>query len=86
MKIIYFSLDYTPHDQRFLTALAGSTHEVHYVRLQRGKGATVRRHGAARPARNQCQRLSHGGVSVRAWARAGWSVLPEAVRGHCVQT
>jgi hypothetical protein len=36
MKIIYFSLDYSPHDHRFLAALAETEHEVHYVRLQRG--------------------------------------------------
>ena len=40
MKIIYFSLDYTTHDQRFLTALAASEHEVYYVRLQRGSRQT----------------------------------------------
>jgi glycosyltransferase involved in cell wall biosynthesis len=37
MKIIFFSLDYTPHDHRFLVALAETEHEVYYVRLQRGK-------------------------------------------------
>lgn len=36
MRIIYFSLDYTPHDYRFLSALSESEHEVFYVRLQRG--------------------------------------------------
>lgn len=36
MKIIYFSLDYGPHDHRFLSALANTEHEVFYVRLQRG--------------------------------------------------
>jgi glycosyltransferase involved in cell wall biosynthesis len=36
MKIIYFSLDYTPHDHRFLSALSESVHQVYYVRLQRG--------------------------------------------------
>lgn len=35
-RIVYFSLDYTPHDHRFLTALAGTEHEAFYVRLQRG--------------------------------------------------
>jgi glycosyltransferase involved in cell wall biosynthesis len=37
MKIIYFSLDYSPHDYRFLAALSETEHEVFYVRLQRGK-------------------------------------------------
>jgi glycosyltransferase involved in cell wall biosynthesis len=36
MKILYFSLDYTPHDHRFLAALAETEHEVYYLRLQRG--------------------------------------------------
>ncbi|MEJ5224632.1 MAG: glycosyltransferase, partial [Anaerolineales bacterium] len=40
MKIIYFSLDYTPHDHRFLSALSESEHQVFYVRLQRGPRQT----------------------------------------------
>ncbi len=36
MRIIYFSLDYSPHDHRFLAALSETEHEVFYVRLQRG--------------------------------------------------
>lgn len=40
MKIIYFSLDYTPHDHRFLSALAETEHDVFYVRLQRGNRQT----------------------------------------------
>lgn len=43
MKIIYFSLDYTTHDHRFLSALAESPHEVFYVRLQRGQRQTESR-------------------------------------------
>jgi L-malate glycosyltransferase len=40
MKILYFSLDYTRHDHRFLSALAETEHEVLYVRLQRGPRQT----------------------------------------------
>ena len=40
MRILYFSLDYTPHDHRFLTALAASEHDVAYLRLQRGPRQT----------------------------------------------
>ncbi len=40
MRLFYFSLDYTPHDHRFLTALAESGHEVAYLRLQRGRRQT----------------------------------------------
>jgi L-malate glycosyltransferase len=43
MKLIYFSLDYTPHDHRFLSALSESEHEVYYVRLQRGARQTESR-------------------------------------------
>ncbi len=43
MKIIYFSLDYTPHDHRFLSALAESEHEIFYVRLQRALRQTENR-------------------------------------------
>lgn len=36
MRILYFSKDYSPHDHRFLSALAESSHEVFYLRLERG--------------------------------------------------
>ncbi|OQY84988.1 MAG: hypothetical protein B6D40_04475 [Anaerolineae bacterium UTCFX3] len=36
MKVIYFSLDYSPHDHRFLSALSEAGHEVFFIRLQRG--------------------------------------------------
>ena len=36
MRVIFSSLDYTPHDYRFLSALAETEHEVFYVRLGRG--------------------------------------------------
>jgi L-malate glycosyltransferase len=35
MRILYFSKDYTPHDHRFLTALAKTEHQVFYLRLER---------------------------------------------------
>ena len=34
MRILYFSRDYTPHDHRFLTALAGTEHQVYFLRLE----------------------------------------------------
>ncbi len=34
LRIVYFSRDYTPHDHRFLAALAESGHEVGYLRLE----------------------------------------------------
>jgi glycosyltransferase involved in cell wall biosynthesis len=40
MRILYFSKDYGPHDQRFLSALAESGHQVFYLRLERGPRQT----------------------------------------------
>ena len=34
MRILYFTRDYSPHDHRFLSALAGSGHDVFYLRLE----------------------------------------------------
>lgn len=34
MKIIYFSTSYSPHDHRFLSALAQTEHKVYFVRLE----------------------------------------------------
>ncbi len=35
MRILYFSQDYSTHDHRFLSALAGTGHKVWYLRLER---------------------------------------------------
>lgn len=37
MKVLYFSRDYTPHDHRFLSALAQTPHTIYYLRLERQK-------------------------------------------------
>lgn len=34
MKVIYFTRDFNPHDQRFLTALGKTDHEVYLLRLE----------------------------------------------------
>ncbi|HXF84745.1 MAG TPA: glycosyltransferase family 4 protein [Anaerolineales bacterium] len=34
MRIIYFSKNYTPHDYRFLSSLAETTHEVFFLQLE----------------------------------------------------
>ncbi len=63
MKIIYFSLDYTPHDHRFLSALSESEHQVYYVRLQRGP-----RQSEDRPVpANIEQVLWEGGSDIFRW-------------------
>ncbi|GAB4488801.1 MAG: hypothetical protein OHK0031_12600 [Anaerolineales bacterium] len=70
MRIIYFSLDYTPHDHRFLSALSQSEHEVHYVRLQRGARQTE-----SRPVPEN--------IRIVQWAGGqkifGWKDLPKYV-------
>ena len=35
MRVLYFTRDYTPHDHRFLSALAESGHEIYSLRLER---------------------------------------------------
>ncbi len=37
MKIIFFSMGYSPHDYRFLSALAETEHQVYFVRLAHSK-------------------------------------------------
>ena len=37
MKIIYFSYGYSPHDHRFLSALAKTVHKVFFVQLTKAK-------------------------------------------------
>jgi glycosyltransferase involved in cell wall biosynthesis len=40
MRLLYFSRDYTPHDHRFLSALAKTEHQIGYLRLER-RGHTL---------------------------------------------
>jgi len=35
LKVLYFSRDYTPHDHRFLSALAQTPHTIYHLRLER---------------------------------------------------
>jgi glycosyltransferase involved in cell wall biosynthesis len=35
MRVLYFTRDYTPHDYRFLSALAATEHEIFSLRLER---------------------------------------------------
>jgi glycosyltransferase involved in cell wall biosynthesis len=92
MKIIYFSLDYGPHDHRFLSALANTEHEVFYVRLQRGSRQIEDR---SVPARIQ-QVLWAGGQKPFAWRdlpRLVWDfrrlvreIKPDLVHAGPIQT
>jgi glycosyltransferase involved in cell wall biosynthesis len=36
MRILYFTRDYTTHDYRFVSTLAGNGYDVYYLRLERG--------------------------------------------------
>lgn len=40
MRILYFSMNYTPHDFRFLSSLAETDHEVFYLKLVHGPRQT----------------------------------------------
>ena len=92
MKVIYFSFDYTPHDHRFLSALAETEHEVFYVRLQRGARQTEDRPVPA----NIEQILWKGGQGSFAWEylpRLVWDlkrvirlVKPDLVHAGPIQT
>ena len=48
MRILYFSTEFGPHDQRFLASLAKTRHDVHFLRLQQC-GAAI--HGEKLPTR-----------------------------------
>ncbi len=72
MRILYFSKDYTPHDYRFLAALAETAHEVYYARLERGPRQTE-----DRPVpENIEQVLWKGGQDI-----FRWHDLPKYVMG-----
>jgi glycosyltransferase involved in cell wall biosynthesis len=43
LRTVYFSRDYSPHDHRFLSALAESEHEVHYLRLEKAEPVIEKR-------------------------------------------
>lgn len=40
MKVLYFTRDYSPHDERFLTALGLTGYDVHYLRLEPKQAVT----------------------------------------------
>ncbi|HMD90242.1 MAG TPA: glycosyltransferase family 4 protein [Anaerolineaceae bacterium] len=60
MRVLYFTRDYTPHDYRFLSALAGSQHQVFWLRLER-RGLQLE----DRPLPPEVQQISwRGGQSI----------------------
>ncbi|MEN4013006.1 MAG: glycosyltransferase [Chloroflexota bacterium] len=72
MKILYFSRDYTPHDHRFLSALAETAHSVYFLRLERQK-----RQLESRPLPARVEQVAWGGGQ----APAGWRDYPRLLRG-----
>jgi glycosyltransferase involved in cell wall biosynthesis len=92
MRIVYFSLDYTPHDHRFLTALSASEHKVYYVRLQTGPRQTE-----SRPVPENIEIVQWaGGQKVFAWKdlpklaldfrRVVKNIKPDLVHAGPIQT
>lgn len=70
MRVLYFSRDYTPHDHRFLTAIAESGHEVFYLRLEK--------RGHQREDRLLPQgvtRINWAGGGSQASFKDGWKLL-----------
>ena len=64
MRVLYFSQDYTPHDHRFLAALAQTEHEILYLRLERSKRQTE-----DRPVPSEIQQIQWaGGQKPFRWA------------------
>jgi len=92
MRIIYFSKDYGPHDHRFLSALAESSHQVFYLRLERGLRETE-----PRPVPKGIEQVSwSGGLRPVRWQdgprlllelrRVIKQVKPEVVHAGPIQT
>ncbi len=90
-RILYFSRDYTPHDHRFLSALARTSHQVFYLRLERGgrdledrplppEITQVRWAGGRRPAR-----LRDGPTLLRDLRRVIRAVQPDLIHAGPVQ-
>ena len=74
MRVLYFSLTYTPHDFRFLTALAASPHEVWFLRLRADPPHPETR---PLPARIRELRFSTALPAVCADPAAWLALLPE---------
>ncbi len=66
-RVLYFTRDYTPHDHRFLSALAQTEHQVYYLQLER-RGHTLE----DRPIPPQIEQVPwKGGLQP-----VGWSDIP----------
>ena len=92
VRIIYFTRDYTPHDRRFLSALAETEHQVYYLRLERRGHAledrplpagieAIQWEGGCRPAR-----LSDGPRLLAGLRRVIRQVRPDLIQAGPIQT
>ncbi len=92
MRVLYFSNSYSPHDHRFLAALANTEHEVFYLRLEDG-GRQVE----DRPVPSEIRQVQWAGGSgpfgwpsvPRLWAdllRVLRDVHPDIVHAGPIQT
>ena len=80
MRILYFSRDYTPHDHRFLSALAKSPHQVAYLRLEK-RGQALE----DRPLPPEIEQLTWSGGQAPARLQDGARLLRE-LKGIIRQT
>ena len=72
MRVLYFSQDYSPHDHRFLSALAGADHEVFYLRLTH-----ARRQVEDRPVPSRIQQVQWNGAGEQ----FRWRAVPRLRSG-----
>ena len=90
--ILYFSKDYTPHDHRFLSALAGTKHRVAYLRLERGPRQTEDRPVPERieeipwEGGRRAAKLSDGPRLLLGLRRVLRTVKPDLVHAGPIQT
>ena len=80
MRILYFSRDYTPHDYRFLSALAKTEHQIGYLRLER-RGHTLEQ----RPLPSGVEAIPWAGGQAPARFRDGLRLLrglKEVIRSY----
>jgi hypothetical protein len=71
MRLLYFSTDFGPHDHRFLSALANTSHDVHFVRLARQE-----RQVEDRPVPSAVKQVAWAGDGPFGW----WMFLPDLKR------
>jgi glycosyltransferase involved in cell wall biosynthesis len=92
MRVLYFSTGYGPHDHRFLSALAQTEHEVHFLQLVTGGRVTEHR-----PIPPSIHRVSWDGAGrgfrwqdvprlVAALRRIIQEVQPEIIHAGPIQT